>query len=297
MAFALDHVILAVADLDAATRDWAHLLGRAPSWRGSHPALGSANTLFRFGGSYLELLAAAPDREGLLGAMVRDLLDGREERPFGLALGVDDVDRAVARLRGFGVETLDPADGEGRETSSGVRRTWRSALVVPDTVRGLRMLVIRHTSAPDLLSIASPSVPDGASVVGALDHVVVFSEDLDASLRLWSEAFELDEAWAKDFPERKTRNRGLRFERLDSSDPEGASDIVLELIQRTDREARGRPDVLWGTAFRVADCARAAARIREKAIPVDDPRPGLMAGTTVATVRWPRTPVLLLSSD
>jgi catechol 2,3-dioxygenase-like lactoylglutathione lyase family enzyme len=293
--FALDHLILAVADLEAGTRAWAGLLGRAPSWRGSHPALGSANALFRFGGTYLELRAADPTREGLLGTMVRDALDGREERPFGLALGTDDVDRAVARLRRAGVELLDPGDGEGRESATGVVRTWRSALVLPDTVRGLRMLVIRHTSPAELLPIATPSALDRSSICDALDHVVVFTEDLDASLRLWTETFELRQAWSRDFPERKTRNRGLPFARPLESD--GAGGIVLELIQRTDREARGRPDVFWGTAFRVGDCGSAVARLRASAIEVDDPRPGLLGGTTVATVHWPRSPVLLLSGD
>jgi catechol 2,3-dioxygenase-like lactoylglutathione lyase family enzyme len=297
VVFALDHLIIAVADLDAAARAWANLLGRSPSWRGSHPALGSANALFRFGGCYLELLASDPTREGFLGTMVRDALDGREERPFGLALGVDDVDAAVAHLRGRGVELLDPSNGEGREETSGVRRTWRSALVVPETVRGLRVLVLQHTSPPELLPIGTPAAVDASSVCDALDHVVVFTEDLDASRRLWMDSFELADAWCADFPARNTRNRGLLFERANDTEPSSSRDVVLELIQRTDREARGRSDVLWGTAFRVADCARAVERLREGGVAVDDPRPGLLSGTTVATVRWQRTPVLLLSGD
>jgi catechol 2,3-dioxygenase-like lactoylglutathione lyase family enzyme len=297
VGFALDHLILAVADLEAAARVWADLLGRSPSWRGSHPALGSANALFRFGGCYLELLASDPAREGFLGTLVRDALDGRAERPFGLALGADDVDAAVTRLRGRGVELLDPSNGEGREETSGVRRTWRSALGMPETVRGLRMLVIQHTSPPELLPIATPATVDASSVCDALDHVVVFTEDLDASRRLWRDTFELADAWSADFPARNTRNRGLLFKGANEPGASSSNDVVLELIQRIDREARGRPDVLWGTAFRVADCARAVERLRGSGILVDDPRPGLLSGTTVATVRWQRTPVLLLSRD
>jgi catechol 2,3-dioxygenase-like lactoylglutathione lyase family enzyme len=297
VAFALDHLILAVADLKAATQAWADLLGRAPSWRGSHPALGSANTLFRFGGSYLELLAADPAREGLLGGLVRDALDGREERPFGLALGTPDVDAAATRLRAHGVELLDPADGEGREQSSGVTRTWRSALVPPESVRGVRMLVLTHTSPTELLPIARPVADDATSVCEALDHAVVFTEDLGASIRLWTDAFGLADAWSQDFPERKTRNRGLLFG--PALDGDGGSDSssapILELIERSDREPRGRSDVLWGVAFRVGDCAAAVRRLRARGVAIDEPRAGLLPGTTVATVRWSRTPTLLVS--
>ncbi len=63
MLESLDHVIVAVRDLDAATGVYSRLLGREPSWRGSHPELGTANTLFRLERSYLELLAPDP-REG-----------------------------------------------------------------------------------------------------------------------------------------------------------------------------------------------------------------------------------------
>jgi len=45
MLESLDHVIVAVRDLDAASGVYSRLLGREPSWRGSHPRLGTANTL------------------------------------------------------------------------------------------------------------------------------------------------------------------------------------------------------------------------------------------------------------
>lgn len=70
MDLALDPVVLAVADLDAGSADWAALLARVLSWRGAHPALGTYNTLFSLETGYLELLAASPDG-GLLAGLVR----------------------------------------------------------------------------------------------------------------------------------------------------------------------------------------------------------------------------------
>ena len=57
--FTLDHVVIAVRDLDAATADYTALLGREPSWRGEHPKYGTQNTLFRIDNTYIELLALA----------------------------------------------------------------------------------------------------------------------------------------------------------------------------------------------------------------------------------------------
>ena len=60
--FTLDHVVIAVHNLDAATMDYTALLGRAPSWHGSHPTYGTKNTLFRIDNTYVELLAPAPGK-------------------------------------------------------------------------------------------------------------------------------------------------------------------------------------------------------------------------------------------
>lgn len=281
----LDHLILAVADLEAAAKAWSGLLGRAPSWRGGHPALGTSNVLFRLGESYLELIAADPGSAGRFAVAVRDVLGEREERPFGLALGTPAIDACIAGLRSRGVAVGEPLDGDGVESASGVRRTWRNALVDPATVRGLRVLLIEHTSPASLLAPAAALAGEPASLCDAVDHFVVFTGDLDASREVWQRGFGLEMGWARDFPERRTRNLGLRL-----------GDAIFELVERTgDAGATPRDDFLWGVAWKVGDLAGAAARLDAAGIPVDPPRRGLARGTTVATVRWERTPTLLLS--
>ena len=47
MTSIVDHIIIAVEDLAQATDDYSLMLGRAQSWRGTHPDYGSANSLFR----------------------------------------------------------------------------------------------------------------------------------------------------------------------------------------------------------------------------------------------------------
>ncbi|MBY0277446.1 VOC family protein, partial [Candidatus Binatia bacterium] len=246
----LDHVVLAVRDLAAARADYAALLGRDPSWQGRHPALGTRNVLFRLADSYLELLA--PDEPGgPLADVVRAALHERAERPFALALGVPDVAVAVADARARGLQVGDPGPGEGRDDATGAVRTWRSALVDPASVRGVRLLLIEHTTSPDALPPAPLAAAcDQAAACAAIDHVVLFTEDVDASVATWTERVGLPLAWRRDFPERATRNAGVAL-----------GSAIVELIQRTDRASSGRPDVPWGVAYRVPDVAAAVARL------------------------------------
>jgi catechol 2,3-dioxygenase-like lactoylglutathione lyase family enzyme len=281
----LDHIVLAVADLDAATAEYRTLFGRAPSWRGNHPDYGTRNTLFRLDNTYVELLAADRSARTPFSDMVRDTLGDRSERPFGLALGVDDINAAVNILRGRGLRVANPTDGMGVDERSGRRRTWRNAMMYPTTAGGMRLLLIQHTSPPKLLPRALP-IADDASVCLGVDHVVIFSSDLNATLRLWTDTFRVPEQWRRDFPERGTRNVGLRL-----------GDITIEIIMRTDQIPGTIADRLWGVAYQVFDVDRAVARLRAANLDVDDPRPGLAEGTRVATLRRKGTATLLLARD
>ena len=108
MFHALDHVILAVRDLDAASRAYAILLGLRASWRGEHPGEGTANTLFRVDNTYLELLA--PVGPGATRDAVRANLEVRGE---GLLIGIKAVVPSgdlVAALRAEKLLTVGAGD-------------------------------------------------------------------------------------------------------------------------------------------------------------------------------------------
>lgn len=279
--FTLDHVIVGVADLDAAAAAYGSVLGRAPSWHGTHPGLGTRNVLFRLGPAYVELLAdATPDPAGF----VAQSLHGREERPLGLALQVADIDAAIAWLRSRGISVTEPMSGRGSDDAGERSRTWRSAFVDRDAALGLRLLIIQHTTPPEALPLARDTSADGTACE-RIDHLVVFTRDLAAAEQLWTEAFGLGVAWRKDFPERGTRNVGLAL-----------GDVVLEIIMRTDGGGPHWPQQFWGIAYRVTDCDRVVARIRAGGLSMSDTRAGLFPGTRVANVRWERTPALLISA-
>jgi hypothetical protein len=120
--FRLDHVVLAVRDLEAsAARLWEeHGLRFRPG--GTHPRWGTANMIAPLGGTYLELLAVVDpdvDPNTVLG---RSLLDRSAvgDRWWSVCLGDDDLEATAARLG------LDVQPGS-RLRPDGIEVRWRGA--------------------------------------------------------------------------------------------------------------------------------------------------------------------------
>ncbi len=286
--FTLDHVIIAVRDLDAASADYEALLGREPSWRGSHPQYGTKNRLFRIENTYVELLALADDekKRGRWSGPLKNFLE-EGEGLYGLALGTKSIDAAVRELRDTGLPVQDPAPGEGLDWMTGARRTWRNAAVVGKESRGVRLLFIEHGWGTSTLPMAEPNAAEGACVT-RMDHAVVLSPDMEASRKLWGTQIGARLALDRTFPE---RDRRILFFRL--------GDITVEISGGAEQteEGLGKPDRLWGLAWGVGDLRATVERLRAAGVDVSDARPGIKPGTLVATVKGEHThgvPTLLI---
>lgn len=98
----LDHLAIVVNDLDAASRLWQALTGVAAQTIDVHPASNGALAAARYilGEQMIELLSPI---EGHDSAIARRLA-AKGEGPIGLALPVIDLNIAVRRLGGVGVE-------------------------------------------------------------------------------------------------------------------------------------------------------------------------------------------------
>jgi catechol 2,3-dioxygenase-like lactoylglutathione lyase family enzyme len=267
----LDHVILAVRDLDVASATLVGLLGRRPSWRGTHPGLGTRNALFRLENTYLELLS--PGGEGPVAERLRARLGRAGEGLLGLAFGTADADAARTALAARGLGPGPVAAGRGREEASGQEREWLGFGLAEGATRGVPILVVEHRSPPDALPLVAPEAPEAA--VLALDHVVVRSADADASRALYGDGLGLRLALERSFPDWGVR---LLFFHVGGT--------TVEVAASLDEAARpDAPDTLWGLSLRVADAEAARERLVAAGFDVSDTRAGRRPGTRVCTVR------------
>ena len=282
-ALVLDHLVIAVRDLAAASANYTRLLGRTPSWRGSHPSYGTANVLYRIDNGYLELLAPLADAADHAGGWARGLrerLDSAGEGLYALALATADIDATVAALREKELDARDPAPGAGVDETTGARREWRNARIDSSSTRGVNAFVIQHDSPESALPVAAPLADDG-SIAAAFDHTVLVSSNLEASLRLWRDAFGFDLRATVGRPGGRT----LHFLRM------GAS--ILELAGATPAQggpegtsgSAGERDALWGIAYRVDNLARTVERLRAAGVEVSDPLAGNAPGTQVVDLK------------
>jgi len=122
-----DHIILAVSDLAAASRDF-EAAGFTVSPGGVHSAGTTHNALVLLpDGAYLELIArtGAPTPEG--STDLTFLLE-HGEGPVGFCLFSDDLDADTEKIRMRGAHVSAPLDG-GRVRPDGVWMQWRVAWV------------------------------------------------------------------------------------------------------------------------------------------------------------------------
>lgn len=270
---ALDHGIVAVRDLDAASDTYAKLLGRPPSWRGDHPGQGTANALFRLEDTYLELLS--PSGAGAMGAQLRARLDAVGEGPLGFALRTGDAGACAARLRAAGLAPSDPIDGTGHDRDTGAERRWRNVMLPGASARGVLVFGIEHRSPADALPLRTPADP--AAAVAGIDHLVVRTDAPEAAIRFYGEQLGLRLALDKTFEQWDAR---LLFFRV------GGVTIEIAAPARPP-EAPAAADSVWGFSWRVTDVDAIRARLLGDGFDVSDVRTGRRPNTRVCTVRGP----------
>src|SRR5260221_453776 len=121
MALPLDHIVIAVQDLEAAVADY-RALGFQVAIGGRHPGRTSHNALVVFAdGAYLEIIAwTAPAPEERWYRTLRDHGEGLVD----FALLPQSTAQALAEARGRGLDTLvGPVDG-GRVRPDGAQLLW-----------------------------------------------------------------------------------------------------------------------------------------------------------------------------
>jgi methylmalonyl-CoA/ethylmalonyl-CoA epimerase len=133
----IDHVGIAVEDLDAAVERYARVFGLRPAHRERVEAQGVEEVLFRVGTSYVQLL----------GALGPDTPVGRFLAKHGpgvhhVGYRVDDVATALAQLKAEGVPLIDEMPRRGS-------RATTIAFVHPEGMGGVLVELVQEPSGPD----------------------------------------------------------------------------------------------------------------------------------------------------
>ena len=260
----LDHLIVAVDDLEAAAKNYQTLFGMTQVWSGEHKELGTSNALFAFKNTYFELLSATG--EGLGADLVNHYLNQSGEGLIGIVFATDDIKKAKSSLEEQGFNMPDISSGEGTNSSDQQVRRWKNLFLPPELSRGLFSFIIEHTEGalPSPMSY-EPSSPH------SLDHVVINTNDADSFIDIYKDAFGIRLALDKTIEHWKKR---MLFFRL--------SKTTIEVIEeQNDQETA---DTLWGLAWNVASIEETHKRLLGEGVDITPIKKGIKDKTLVATI-------------
>ena len=128
LAMRIDHMLLAVGDLEASTSNFRDALGMNVMVGGEHPGGGTYNSLAHVRSAYLELIAVNDPTAEKAKQFVRHLESG--DAPYTFALAVSDLDATIGQLRKRGLDAEQSYDGS-RRTPGGTLLRWRAAFLRP----------------------------------------------------------------------------------------------------------------------------------------------------------------------
>ena len=271
MIEALNHVAIAVRDLDRAASAFGALLGRRADWR--EEAAGARHTWFQLANMAIDLVQ--PDGPGESGDRVRAQIEAHGVGLWGLAFGVSDLDETRRLLGRRGAPV-----GEAAALLS--TDAWRLAFVDPAATHGVSIALAERTGRFE-------PKPGPADAVQALDHVVINTPNPDRAVALYGARLGLDFRLDRSNPQWGSR---LMFVRCGGA--------VVEIGSRLGGEGpTDGPDKLSGLAWRVTDPEAAQARIAKAGFDVSEVRNGRKPGTKVFTVRSgvAGAPTLMLSAE
>lgn len=263
----LDHVVVAVRDLDAAVAAYRALLGRAPAWRAEAHGDGATVVTFALANVAVELMA--PSGTGATSERLTAVLDAQGEGLVSLAFATADIERAHRRLARLGLAPEPISDGASIDAETGDCRPWRRTRAATAATHGVRLFFLQQAPLPP----SRPLAPEPAAVSG-LDHVVIRTPDPERATALYGARLALDMRLDRSNPAWGAR---LLFFRC--------GDLIVELAHDLRTGVGDGPDRLWGLSWRVPDAEAARARLLAAGLDVSEVRAGRKPGTRVLTLR------------
>ncbi len=220
----IDHVLIAVRDLDAA-KDTFERLGFKVTPEGRHPGRGTSNRLVVFGGEYLELISVHDPDGDLFRPNLPSFLDEREGL-FIFSMGTSDVYERARSVREAGVLITDPVKGSRQAADGTTAYSWTQAEIHPEAMPGSQTFFIQHdhTIEERYTEPSDPTNhPNGVIGISSLSLAV---KDADAAARRWTDVFGLKRV------SEEAEGLRLRFDNssLDFCQPDG-DDALAAFIE------------------------------------------------------------------
>ncbi|MBK49431.1 MAG: glyoxalase-like domain protein [Chloroflexi bacterium] len=265
MLDSVDHIIIAVDNIEVSTEHYTKLFGFPPTWKGVHPGQGTKNVLFPLENIYVELLS--PRGDGASSETLKKFLDNEGEGLFGLVFGTTDIEGAKNQLHSKGIEIENIVEGEGKDADSNETRTWKNLFLPFSLTRGLFTFFIQHETG--VLPVRKEKLN---SQVSKLDHVVINTNDPEGIISLYRDTYGI--RLALDQTVEKWGGRMLFF-RLNMT--------TLEVIAKENNE--DPEDSFWGLAWVVEDLYATHSRLLSEGLEVTDVKDGRKPNTLVATVK------------
>lgn len=277
MITGLDHVALAVTDLDAAIAGYTALLGREPNWVGGDG--GARHAWFQLPNMALDLIT--PQGEGAFGDVIRGHLSDKGEGLWALAFTVDDLDAAAKLASRRGLAATEPHSVRSTH-DDGRKRYWTTSSLQAGGTSILLTAPPRDGQPWPLSSVNG----DQAATVSQLDHVVIRTPNAERAVADYGGRLGLDLRL-----DRSNADWGVRQLFFN------AGPAVIEFGASLKSPPSDAPDSFGGLAWRVIDADAARDRIAAAGFDVSEVRTGRKPGTRVFTVRSgvPAGPALMIS--
>ena len=245
----LDHVLVAVADLEAARQTFQRL-GFTVTPRGRHIGWGTGNYCIMFPGNYIELLGIVDPAQFTNNLDQR--LAERGEGLLGLALATNDADAAHQKLTASGIAAEAPKDlSRLLELPDGtVEPRFKLVHLPPEATAGVSAFVCHHLTRDMVWQAPWLTHPNGAT---GITEVRVLHDSPQAAARTW--ATLSGEAAIEETRDRATVRHG-------------GFAITFETAARV--EMLGTPAGPWAMTVRVRDLTLTSRTLAEGGIEVRD---------------------------
>ncbi len=265
MISSIDHLIIAVTDINVAEENYRKIFGMESVWKGEHKALGTANVIFNFKNTYCELLSANGD--GLGAELVNSAIEEQGDGLIGVVFGTDNIKESCSTLKKSGYLVTEPTEGEGIDNKTQKIRKWKNLFLPPELTRGIFSFIIEHSEG------ALPSLNKyPKATINKLDHLVINTNDANGFINIYKDVFNIRLALDKVIEHWKSR---MLFFRVNKT--------TIEVIERKNED--NSQDSLWGLAWEVESIEAAYNRLISEGVDVTPIKEGLKENTLVATIK------------